>query len=219
MKKYLTEKNLKISIIVAMIYEIFSGLHSMYEGEGFYIDFIFMIFLGVELYNIVNKKDVKFGRYFYFVCYVIALFCAIIGVFIVSIDIGFSASFLLYEIFTIVLEGYLVIALYKIFIKNEYHKFINIKIWFFVNIILSFILYRFLGNILISIIKYSYLLLYTCRLENNIEENEKEEIISTISNDKTISDVDEIKKFKELLEAGTITQEEYDKKKKEILNI
>ena len=48
--------------------------------------------------------------------------------------------------------------------------------------------------------------------------DEKKEIIKE-SNNRIVSDVDEIKRFKELLESGTITQEEYDKKKKEILNL
>ena len=217
MKKYLTEKNLKISIIVAMIYEIFSGLYNMYEGEGFYIDFIFMIFLGIELYNIVKKKDSKMGRYIYFITQAISLLFLVISVLFVITEA--TVSYLLYFILSIPLQAYFAIALYKTFIKNEYHKFINIKIWFFINIILSFIPLGSLENIVLCVIKYSYLFLYTCRLESNIEESEKEEIIGTISNDKTISDVDEIKKFKELLEAGTITQEEYDKKKKEILNL
>ena len=35
----------------------------------------------------------------------------------------------------------------------------------------------------------------------------------------TISNADELKKYKELLDSGAITQEEYDKKKKELLNL
>lgn len=40
---------------------------------------------------------------------------------------------------------------------------------------------------------------------------------STNRNGKTIDSADEILKFKELLDAGAITQEEFDRKKKEIL--
>ena len=40
---------------------------------------------------------------------------------------------------------------------------------------------------------------------------------STNRNGKTVDSADEILKFKELLDAGAITQEEFERKKKEIL--
>ena len=46
----------------------------------------------------------------------------------------------------------------------------------------------------------------------------KDKITSTISN-VTHSGADEIKKYKELLDSGVITEEEFEKKKKQILNI
>lgn len=47
--------------------------------------------------------------------------------------------------------------------------------------------------------------------QNNIANEEKE--------NRLISPVDEIKKYKELLDMGVISQEEFDKKKKELLNL
>lgn len=46
--------------------------------------------------------------------------------------------------------------------------------------------------------------------DNNEPKNEKK---------KELSQADEIEKFKQLLDSGAITQEEYDKKKKQILGI
>lgn len=48
----------------------------------------------------------------------------------------------------------------------------------------------------------------------------KKEKPQTTSNEKTkdISKADEIEKFKKLLDAGAITEEEYDKEKRRILN-
>ena len=42
---------------------------------------------------------------------------------------------------------------------------------------------------------------------------------NTQEHNSEVSVVDEIKKYKELLDMGAITQEEYEKKKKELLNI
>ncbi len=48
------------------------------------------------------------------------------------------------------------------------------------------------------------------------KEKEKEPVVQKTTNSQI---ADDIKKFKELLDCGAITQEEYDKKKKEILNL
>ena len=48
------------------------------------------------------------------------------------------------------------------------------------------------------------------------EEKTKEPVVQKTTNSQI---ADDIKKFKELLDCGAITQEEYDKKKKEILNL
>lgn len=51
------------------------------------------------------------------------------------------------------------------------------------------------------------------------EEQAKNERASTSNNAKEISSADEIKKFKELLDNGIITQEEFDAKKKQLLGL
>lgn len=43
--------------------------------------------------------------------------------------------------------------------------------------------------------------------------------MSSTSNNSTLSAADEIKKYKDLLDAGAITQEEFEAKKKELLNL
>ena len=48
--------------------------------------------------------------------------------------------------------------------------------------------------------------------EYNLKNNQPQQIINN-------SDLDEIKKLKELLDCGAITQEEYDAKKKQVLNL
>lgn len=56
----------------------------------------------------------------------------------------------------------------------------------------------------------------------NKEEWEKEKVAQASANaisDKVISSADEIKKFKELLDMGIITQEEFDAKKKQLLGL
>lgn len=51
-------------------------------------------------------------------------------------------------------------------------------------------------------------------IENyNLRQNQPQQIIKKDSN------LDEIKKLKELLDMGAISQEEFDKKKKELLNL
>jgi len=55
-----------------------------------------------------------------------------------------------------------------------------------------------------------------CQFESKIEENDKFELES----DKNVSQLDkfdEIKKYKELLDIGIITQEEFENKKKNLL--
>ena len=50
-------------------------------------------------------------------------------------------------------------------------------------------------------------------------EKEKQRILSASENDNTFSAADELKKFKELLDSGIITQEEFDAKKKQLLGL
>lgn len=56
-------------------------------------------------------------------------------------------------------------------------------------------------------------------LPNKIENEVKEVKEEVISNKKTNDNFAEIRKYKELLDEGIITQEEFDKKKKELLNL
>jgi len=55
-------------------------------------------------------------------------------------------------------------------------------------------------------------------IEKGKEKKEKAKAKKTAPK-KTVSVADEIKKFKELLDAGAITQKEYDTKKKELLGL
>ncbi len=50
-------------------------------------------------------------------------------------------------------------------------------------------------------------------------EKEKQRTLSASENDNTFSAADELKKFKELLDSGIITQEEFDAKKKQLLGL
>ena len=53
----------------------------------------------------------------------------------------------------------------------------------------------------------------TSRIQNQIKKN------SIQAQNNIPSVADELLKFKQLLDAGVITQEEFDKKKKELLNL
>ena len=54
----------------------------------------------------------------------------------------------------------------------------------------------------------------------NVPKNQQVEKTSYTPSMTNISSVaDEIKKYKELLDSGILTQEEFDKKKKELLNL
>lgn len=56
-------------------------------------------------------------------------------------------------------------------------------------------------------------------LNNCITQNQQNEERRTLNNGNTNTDItEEIKKYKELLDMGAITQQEYDKKKQELLN-
>ncbi len=52
-----------------------------------------------------------------------------------------------------------------------------------------------------------------------LDQLEQEKGVNKKEISKNVSTADEIKKFKELLDSGTITQEEFDVKKKELLNL
>ena len=54
--------------------------------------------------------------------------------------------------------------------------------------------------------------------QSNSTENRKE-IQEQLTSNSNFSVTDEIKKYKELLDMGAITQEEYERKKKELLNL
>ena len=54
---------------------------------------------------------------------------------------------------------------------------------------------------------------------SDIEELTKAEIEKLKSNNGAVSPADELKKFKELLDSGVITQEEFDAKKKQLLGL
>jgi len=57
-------------------------------------------------------------------------------------------------------------------------------------------------------------------IKNNIEiHTEISKLLNERQNSKPLSTVDEIKKYKDLLDCGVITQEEFEKKKKELLNL
>ena len=53
----------------------------------------------------------------------------------------------------------------------------------------------------------------------DIEELSKAEIETIKSKNTVISPVEELKKYKELLDGGIITQEEFDAKKKQLLGL
>lgn len=55
-------------------------------------------------------------------------------------------------------------------------------------------------------------------LMNMIEKNKSDTPVAS-SNDNHLSNVDELKKYKELLDSGVITQEEFDAKKKQLLGL
>ena len=57
-----------------------------------------------------------------------------------------------------------------------------------------------------------------CNSKNIVEVTE-EELKQQSSNNGTLSPADEIKKYKQLLDEGIISQKEFDKKKKELLNL
>lgn len=53
-----------------------------------------------------------------------------------------------------------------------------------------------------------------------LRNNQNQQMISELSNQANIkNDMDELKKYKELLDQGIITQEEFDAKKKQLLGI
>lgn len=67
-----------------------------------------------------------------------------------------------------------------------------------------------------GLIKFFYIANY-----NEIHKEISNLILRRTSNKKssTLSEADELKKFKELLDSGAITQKEFDKKKKDLLNL
>lgn len=84
-----------------------------------------------------------------------------------------------------------------------------------------------LGNTTTSALKDPNTLILRAFNKKVPEESEKiynyilkkiKEVKQEIKNDKSYSSADEILKFKNLLDEGIITQEEFDKKKKELLN-
>ncbi len=57
------------------------------------------------------------------------------------------------------------------------------------------------------------------QINNIIAQNKNAKKTATVSTTIQVSPADELKKFKELLDAGVITQEEFDAKKKQLLGL
>ena len=81
----------------------------------------------------------------------------------------------------------------------------------------------FVSGLVVSIVTLSVAVHYRRKLNNKIFDDKKKEheesVAQILAKEKSQSDyITEIKRLKELLDTGAITQEEYDLKKSEILN-
>ena len=77
----------------------------------------------------------------------------------------------------------------------------------------------YFGGLVLSIVTLSVAVHYRRKANNKIfDDKKKEHEESVLRTNNQIEYYEEIKKLKELLDSGAITQEEYDLKKNEILN-
>ena len=83
----------------------------------------------------------------------------------------------------------------------------------------NFILQRASGRIVFSMIKNRdeiHTVISNLLIQR---QNQSQTPITTIKQEIPLSNADEIKKYKDLLDSGVITQEEFDAKKKQLLGL